>query len=157
MLVRQDSPLARAQGCENVVITSGKYGGNNAFAGPGAGGNATAVAVLSDLLSLPRTQGTQPVRRSHRFAAADDCIAPYFLRFVVQDRPGIVANIAAVLAKFEINLDAVFQKPGYDKDRLPFVVTVEACSARKLDTALQEISRFDFLLEAPLRLKIFGR
>jgi homoserine dehydrogenase len=157
MIVPQDSPLARATGCENVVMTKGKFGGNNAFSGPGAGGNATAVAILSDLLSLPRARGTQVSRRSRRFDAAADYAAPYFLRFVVKDRPGIVANIAAILAKFEINLDAVFQKPGYDKDRLPFVVTVEACSAAKIKDALQEISRFDFLLEPPLQLRIFGR
>jgi homoserine dehydrogenase len=157
MIVRHDSPLARAKGCENVVITNGKFGGNNAFSGPGAGGNATAVAILSDLLSLPRTRGIQASSRPRPFYAAADYIAPYFLRFVVKDRPGIVANIAAVLARFEINLDAVFQKPGYDKDSLPFVVTVEACSAARLKEALQEISHFDFLLEPALQLRIFGR
>jgi homoserine dehydrogenase len=155
MLVRQGSPLARAQGCENVVITEGKFGGTNAFSGPGAGGNATAVAVLSDLVMF--TQGSKPVaRKSRGLGAAEDHVAPYYLRFVVSDRPGIVARIAAVLAKFEINVDAVFQKPGYDKTHLPFVITVEPCSAAKLDAALHEIAAFEFLVEAPLKLRIFA-
>lgn len=156
MLVRQGSPLARAQGCENVVLTEGKFGGTNAFSGPGAGGNATAVAVLSDLVTLTRGESKRVTRKSRDLVAAADHVAPYYLRFVVGDRPGIVASIAAVLAKFEINVDAVFQKPGYDKSHLPFVITVEPCSAAKLDSALHEIASFEFLVESPLKLRIFA-
>jgi homoserine dehydrogenase len=155
MLVPQDSPLARAQGCENVVTTSGRFGGNTSFSGAGAGGNATAVAVVSDLMGLKQSIAAPRSRELRRFDFVADCVAPYYLRFVVKDRPGIVAKIANVLANFEINVDAVFQKPGYDKARLPFVITVESCSTKKLDVALDEISRFDFLVEAPLKLRIF--
>lgn len=156
MLVQQGSPLARAQGCENVVITEGRFGGTNAFSGPGAGGNATAVAVLSDLVALTQGESRAILRKSRDLIAADDHVAPYYLRFVVSDRPGIVARIAGVLAKFEINVDAVFQKPGYDKSHLPFVITVEPCSAAKLEQALREISAFEFMVESPLKLRIFS-
>lgn len=156
MLVQQGSPLARAQGCENVVITEGRFGGRNAFSGPGAGGNATAVAVLSDLVALTQGESRAILRKSRDLIAADDHVAPYYLRFVVSDRPGIVARIAGVLAKFEINVDAVFQKPGYDKSHLPFVITVEPCSAAKLEQALREISAFEFMVESPLKLRIFS-
>jgi homoserine dehydrogenase len=47
-----DGPLARAQGCENVIIVAGELGGETVFAGQGAGGNATAVAVISDALAI---------------------------------------------------------------------------------------------------------
>jgi len=157
MLVRRDSPLARARGCENVVITRGKFAGSTAFFGPGAGGNATAVAVVSDLVTLSENRSVATVHAAKKFDKAKDCVAPYYLRFIVKDRPGIVASIAAELARFEINVDAVFQKPGYDKSHLPFVITVEACSAAKLAAALREISRSDFLVEAPLMLRIFGQ
>ena len=156
MLVRQTSALARAQGCENVVITGGKLGGNTAFSGPGAGGDATAVAVISDLLTLSRHPSIAALRPARNFALAKDCVAPYFLRFVVKDRPGIVASIASVLARYHINVDAVFQKPGFDKSALPFVVTVEACSGAKLGAALEEIAKSEFLVEAPLKLRIFA-
>jgi len=156
MLVRQSSALARAQGCENVVITGGKFGGSTAFSGSGAGGDATAVAVVSDLLTLSQNASISPLRRARRFELADDCVAPYFLRFVVKDRPGIVASIAGVLARYHINVDAVFQKPGFEKSALPFVVTVEACSRVKLVAALQEIAASEFLVETPLKLRIFA-
>ena len=156
MLVPASSPLARAQGCENVVLTEGKFGGSNAFSGPGAGGNATAVAVISDLVALAQASANPMVRDLRALPVSSECTARYFLRFVVRDRPGIVAAIAAALAKFEINVDAVFQKPGYDKARLPFVVTVEACSKAKLQAALDEIALYGFLVEPPLKLRIFG-
>lgn len=155
MLVPRDSPLARARGCENVVIASGKFGGKTAFSGAGAGGNATAVAVVSDLVTLRQGRPVPNLRGVRRFDASGDCVAPYYLRFVVKDRPGIVARIAGILASFEINVDAVFQKPGHDKNRLPFVITVEACRTAKLNAALDEIARCEFHIESPLKLRIF--
>jgi homoserine dehydrogenase len=155
MIVPEESPLAHAHGCENVVIASGKFGGKTAFSGAGAGGNATAVAVVSDLLALTQGWPVPRLRQAHPFDATGDCVAPYYLRFVVKDRPGIVAQIAGILAKFEINVDAVFQKPGYDKSKLPFVITVESCSTAKLHGALDEISHCEFLVDEPLKLRIF--
>ena len=65
---------------------------------------------------------------------------PYYLRFVVRDRPGILAAIAAALAGEDVNLDAVLQEPGYPKDALPFVITVEPCEESRPARALAEIS-----------------
>ena len=156
MLVPASSPLARAQGCENVVLAQGKFGGCTAFSGPGAGGDATAVAVISDLVALASASSAPVIREMRTLPVSNERMSPYFLRFVVRDRPGIVAAIAAALAKFEINVDAVFQKPGYDKARLPFVVTVERCSSKKLQAALDEIALCEFLVEPALKLPIFG-
>jgi homoserine dehydrogenase len=70
----------------------------------------------------------------------------------VKDRPGILASIASSLAKQGINLDAVLQEPGYPKDALAFVITVEACEERALAAALKEIGGADFHAERPLAL-----
>ena len=65
---------------------------------------------------------------------------PYYLRFVVHDKPGILASIAAALASQGVNLDALLQEPGYPKDQLPFVITLEPCAEAQLHAALAEIS-----------------
>jgi homoserine dehydrogenase len=150
-LVLRGSNFGLNMGANNVVTISGHYGGENSFSGPGAGGSATAVAVVSDLLSL--TQRTQD--RSEEWPAGSVTVAPprpYYLRFVVYDRPGILASIAAALAGQGINLDAVLQQPGYPKNALPFVITVEACEEASLTAALDEIGRFEFNAEPPLSL-----
>ena len=77
---------------------------------------------------------------------------PYYLRFVIRDRPGITASIATSLARQGINLEAVLQEPGYPKDALPFVITVELCEEAALAAAMQEIAAADFHAEPPLAL-----
>ncbi len=150
-LVLRGSHFGLNKGANNVVTIAGHYGGENSFSGAGAGGPATAVAVVSDLLSL--TQRTH--ERGEEWPAgriAPPPPRPYYLRFVVQDRPGILSSIAAALANQGINLDAVLQEPGYPKDALPFVITVEACEEPALRAALQDIARSDFHAEPPLAL-----
>ena len=150
-LVPNHSSFGRNEGANNVVSIYGRYGGESAFSGAGAGGPATAVAVVSDLLAL-----TQRVRHGAEEWLPGEIVAPparpYYLRFVVKDRPGILATIAAALAKQRVNLDAVLQEPGYPKDALPFVITVEACEERALEAALDEIRQADWHAEPPLAL-----
>ena len=70
------------------------------------------------------------------------------------DRPGIVAGIAGALAKENINLNAILQKPGFPLDRLPFVVTVEPCRTSALKRALTRIGAMKCLLEKPFDLQM---
>ena len=157
-LVPIDSPMAHITGSLNLVLSSGKYGGQTAFSGHGAGGHSTAVAVVSDLLDMARRRNRAP-----RHPAADvlpvsaNFASEHYLRFVVRDRPGIVAAIANTLAAHAINIDALLQKPGFDKDALPFVVTLEQCPAEQLAAAMREISKLDFLVQPPLTMPILTK
>ncbi len=76
------------------------------------------------------------------------------MRFIVRDRPGIIASIAASLAQHGINLDAVLQEPSQSKTALPFVITLEECDPDNLAAALAEIAALDFHVEAPLAMPI---
>jgi len=153
MLVDLHSPMAWSRGTENMVILSGHYGGDVVFSGHGAGGHPTAVAVVSDLLALAHGSRrveipSAPARVSAEFEV------PHYIRFLVVDRPGIVAAITAALANEHINIRAIVQKPGYPQDALPFVVTVEPCKSSALQRALASIRTMDCLLIEPLDLQI---
>src|SRR5262245_55595239 len=152
VLVQQISAFGRNEGANNIVSIFGRYGGESSFSGAGAGGPATAVAVVSDLLALSTSGEAREAEQWRAGAIVAPAAMPYYLRFVVRDCPGIIATIAAALAKQDINLDALHQETGYPKDSLPFVITVEPCEEVALSAALAEIGRAPWHAEPPLAL-----
>jgi len=157
-LVPTNSPFGRVQRNLNLVLTSGQYGGDMAFQGAGAGGDPTAVAVVSDLMAVAESFAAGPrPRRELQFESPKvscDFETPWYLRLVVKDRPGIIAGLSAILSAHQLNIDAVLQKPGFDKNALPFVITLEPCRDAQLHPALQEMSALPFALRPCLCLPI---
>jgi homoserine dehydrogenase len=157
-LVELSSPLARVEGSQNLLVATGKYGGETVFGGHGAGGHPTAVAVVSDILAIASSREVeipdraQPVETTPTVTA--DFTAKHYLRFLVKDRPGIIAALATILSECHINIDAVLQKPGCPKSHLPFLITLEECKASLVEEALQQINAFDFLVQPCLHLPI---
>ena len=153
MLVPKSSPIAWSHGTQNMIVTSGRFGGDVVFSGHGAGGYPTAVAVMSDVLAV--AQGSAAVRLpARKLKVTGDVNAPHYLRLVVADRPGIVAAIAGALAKQQINIDSILQHRGHASEHLPFVVTTEPCMRSTLEKAMAEMSSMEFMLEPPLVLEI---
>jgi homoserine dehydrogenase len=153
MLVPRTSPIAWSRGTQNMVVTSGRFGGDVVFSGHGAGGHPTAVAVMSDVRAI--AEGSVQVRLpARKTKVVGDVVAPHYLRFIVADRPGIVAAIAGALAKVGANIDSILQHRGFGGERLPFVVTTEPCLSSKLGEAIAEMTTFDFMLEPPVCLQI---
>ena len=153
MLVPKESPLAWSRGTENTVLAGGQYGGDVVFSGHGAGGQPTAVAVVSDLVSIAHGSRTVDLP-SRKTAIGGEFKLRHSIRLVVRDQPGIIAEIALALAEQGININAIFQKPGYANEKLPFVVTVEPCAGSALRRALERIGKMDCLLERPFDLQI---
>jgi homoserine dehydrogenase len=161
-LVDLSSPLARVEGSQNLVIATGTYGGQTVFGGHGAGGHPTAVAVVSDILAIARshqaamtmtmTHAGQPDQKTPTVTA--DLATKHYLRFLVRDRPGIIASLAAILSHCSINIDSVLQKPDCPKSHLPFLITLEECKAALVEQALQQINSLDFLVQPCLHLPI---
>jgi homoserine dehydrogenase len=156
-LVPTNSPFGRVQRNLNLVLTSGQYGGDMAFLGAGAGGDPTAVAVVSDVMFVAqglaggiRDVGTQVSTAG----VSNDFETPWYLRFFVRDQPGIVARLAQIMAAHHLNIDSLLQKPGFDKASLPFVITLEPCRDSALHPALEEMASLDFAIRPCLCLPI---
>ena len=158
-LVPSDSPFGRVQRNLNLVLTSGQYGGDMAFLGAGAGGDPTAVAVVSDVMFVAEGLAGQASAAASSVSTAiisSDFETPWYLRFFVRDQPGIVARLAQILATHRLNIDSLLQKPGFEKASLPFVITLEPCRDSQLHPALDEMAVLDFAIRPCLCLPIMS-
>jgi homoserine dehydrogenase len=157
-LVHRSSPLASVEGPQNLVMCTGKFGGETIFAGHGAGGNATAVAVVSDLISIVRLRQINGVALHENGLAelpvSADFTTRHYLRFTVKDEPGIIASLATIFSRAGINIDSVFQKPGFPASRLPFVITLEPCATSLVEESLRQINQLPFLVQPCVALPI---
>jgi len=161
-LIPQSTILAGVQGAYNAVWVRGAYGEDTFYYGRGAGSSPTGVAVVSDLMRVAREiRAGSPERVSpfaHERLGEYKPIpvtlqhSAYYLRFRVEDRPGIIAKLAGVLADKGISLDAVLQIPAGNWRDLPFVITVEPTSEQSIREALAEMSAHEFLVEPPLAM-----
>ena len=160
-LIPTSTILASVQGPYNAVWVKGMFGEDTFYYGWGAG-HPTGVAVVSDLMRVAREiRGGSPERVSpfaHERLGENKPVSvtlqkrAYYLRFRVEDRPGIIAKLAGILASKHIGLEAVLQEPCDTKHDLPFVITTEQTSEQSIGDAIDEMSNLDFMREAPLAL-----
>ena len=163
-LIPTSTILAGVQGAYNAVWVKGRFGEDTFYYGWGAGARPTGVAVVSDLMRVAREiRGGSPERVSpfaHERLGENKPVSvtlqkrAYYMRFRVDDRPGIIAKLAGILASKHISMDAVLQEPCETKHDLPFVITVEETSEQAIRESLEEMSELDFMREAPLALPL---
>src|SRR5271165_5916362 len=161
-LIPRTTILAGVQGPYNAVWVRGKYGEDTFYYGRGAGAAPTGVAVVSDLMRVAREIRSGSPERVSPFAherlgeykpiPITKQKSAYYLRFRVEDRPGIISKLAGVLASQQISVDAVLQIPSENWRDLPFVITVEPTTEQAIRDALAEMSTQDFLVEPPLAM-----
>jgi homoserine dehydrogenase len=161
-LIPSSTILASVHGSYNAVWVRGEFGQDTFYYGRGAGPHPTGVAVVSDLMRVAREiRGGSPDRVSpfahprlgeYKPIPVTVQKSAYYMRFLVNDRPGIIAALSKILAEKHISLDAVLQLPSDSKQNLPFVITVEPTSEQAIREAVLEMERLDFMTETPLAL-----
>ncbi len=161
-LIPLSTIMAHVDGAYNAIWVKGAHGADTFYYGKGAGPLPTGVAVVSDLMRVAREIVNGSPERVSPFAhdrlreyapiPITHQVRPYYLRFRVIDRPGILASLAAILASAHISLEAVLQEPCENKQDLPFVITLEPTSERAVNEAVAKMSHLDFLLEPPLAM-----
>ena len=161
-LIPQPAILAHVKGAYNAIWVRGAYGEDTFYYGRGAGSKPTGVAVVSDIMRVAREIRFGSCERVSPFAherlgeykplpVTSQTLA-YYLRFRVEDKAGIIATLATILARHNIGIDAVLQLPREDWRDLPFVVTTEPAQEQAIRAAIVDIRDADFLIEPPFAM-----
>jgi homoserine dehydrogenase len=159
-MIPRTSPLARVDGVFNAVEAEGDFVGRIMLEGRGAGAGPTASAVVADLIDLARGRVT-PVWGAQSAALSDAPSVPmtahvgcYYLRLMVVDRPGVIADVTAVLRDGGISLESMLQRGRAPGEAVPVVLVTHETRESAMREALRRIAALDAVLEDPAMIRI---
>jgi len=159
-MVPQSAPIARVDGVFNAVVAEGDFVGRVMLEGRGAGAGPTASAVVADLIDIARGRHT-PV-----WGAAADALSnapsvpmsthvgPYYMRLMVVDRPGVIADVTAVLRDQGISLESMLQRGRAPGEAVPVVLVTHETRESAMTAALERIEALNTVLEPPTVIRI---
>ncbi|MGE4350987.1 MAG: homoserine dehydrogenase [Bdellovibrionales bacterium] len=159
-LVPLDSPLAAASDVMNAIELDSDALGPLLLMGRGAGGSSTASAVISDLVDLARgnmvNSWGQPVAtlRKALILPAQEAKGRWYIRLQLTDKPGVLADISAILRDHAISIGALLQHGRGDKSSVPVIIVTHETNEATLRAALAKIAKLEAVWEAPLSLRI---
>jgi homoserine dehydrogenase len=159
-MVPASAPIAQVEGVFNGVVVEGDEVGAVVHEGRGAGAGPTASAVVGDIVDLAR--GTLlPTFGVPADALADHPIAPmsahagsYYIRLMVLDQPGVLADISAVLRDHEVSIESLIQRGRNPGQAVPIVLTSHDTTEARMCGALDRIAALPAVLEPPRMIRI---
>jgi homoserine dehydrogenase len=159
-MVRHTAPIARVDGVFNAIVAEGDFVGRLMLEGRGAGAGPTASAVAADLIDIARGRLT-PVWGAHSgdLSAAPPVpmsahVGAYYLRLMVVDRPGVIADVTAVLRDQGISLESMLQRGRSPGEAVPVVLVTHETRESAMRAALERISALGAVMEAPAMIRI---
>jgi homoserine dehydrogenase len=121
------------------------------MSGPGAGGPQTATAVLGDVISAMIPPASTPAT-SERLEIVQDVVSSFYLHLEVADEPGVLAEVAQVLARHDVSVKSVVQKGLADQARL--VMVVHPVLESRFSSAMEEIAALDVMRAPPRAIRV---
>ena len=159
-MVPLSAPIARVDGVFNAVVAEGDAVGRVMLEGRGAGAGPTASAVVADLIDIARGRNS-PVWGATQSALSHAPALPmhlhrgaYYLRLMVLDRPGVIADVTAVLRDAAISLESMLQRGRAPGEAVPVVLTTHECDEAAMQSALARLAALDSVLEKPALIRI---
>jgi len=166
-LVPEDRLLAQVGGVMNAIMVKGDAVGPTLYYGAGAGGEATASAVIADLVDVARGLQCAPVSRVPHLGFAPDAVrdyavlditaieTAYYLRLSVLDRPGVLSKLAQIVSSRSISIEAIIQKqPLPDEDHVPLIMLTNRARERDILDAVAAMEALDAVLGEVTHLRV---
>jgi len=161
-MVPRAAPIATVEGVYNAVVVEGDFVGRVMLEGRGAGAEPTASAVVADLLDIAqgRNATSFSVAASHlrrgEAAPMDRHRGAYYVRLMVLDRPGVIADVAAALRDESVSMEQMIQRgraPG-EGEAVPVVLTTHDTDEAAMRRALARIARLGTVVEPPRMIRV---
>jgi homoserine dehydrogenase len=162
-LVPSTQMIAKVDGVMNGISVIGDRVGETMYYGPGAGGDATASAVISDLIDIARVGQSSPMLgfkrnlESSSFTLMDinEITTKYYMRVKVSDEIGVLASIATILGQYNISIDSFLQKQDkLDTNCATLLFSTHKCKEKDIQNAMVEISKLSTCKDTPVMIRI---
>jgi len=162
-LIPERHLLSSVDGVFNAIYVSSDLAGNLLFYGPGAGQLSAASSVVADLVDLTQdikaglfrpTLNIMPDQSIKKLRKSEDFESRYYIRFMAVDKPGVLAKIAGILAKFGISIASVNQKERSKGQVVPVVMTIHSARERNLRQALSIIDKLEAVKEKTVAIRM---
>lgn len=166
-LIPQDQLLAKVDGVMNSVLVDGDAVGQTLYYGAGAGSEATASAVIADIVDIARAKeakaGVQvPYLGFHAdqiqdlpVLAIDEISSAYYLRVIAEDHPGVLAKIASIMSDLGINIESVMQKESdQEGDIIPLVLLTHEVQEKQINTAIEQIEALETTRASVVKIRV---
>ena len=157
-LIRKESPIAQVNGSTNIIAIEGEEIGTTIFSGPGAGMGPTASSVVSDLVAIAsrKSKSTFLNGDKNNSSNQDKTLtkkSSFYLRFVLKDKPGVIARLSGKLGSYGISINQMKQKP-LPKQKATLIMTTHKTVRKSLEKALNDIKRLKICEQRPVSIEI---
>ena len=159
-MVPAAAPIAQVDGVFNAVAVVADPVGLTLAYGRGAGGGPTASAVLADLIDIaagrrvPTFGIPGAALETPERAGTDGLVGSFYLRLMVVDRPGVLADLTAVFRDERVSVEAMIQRARAPDDVVPVVLTTHETSEASIRRSIEKIARLDAVVEDPRLIRI---
>ena len=161
-LISKDQMLSKVDGVMNGVSIYGDCVGESMYYGPGAGGSATASAVISDLIDIARDNKNPmlgykilPSENFMQILPSEQIRTKYYFRLRVRDEKGVLAKLTNIMSLNDLSIDSFLQKPKLKTDEeVTLFFTTHTCCEKDIKRAISVISGENFITQKPFMIRI---
>ena len=159
-LIKKQEMIAKIDGVMNGISVVGDKVGETLYYGPGAGGDATASAVVANIIDIARSGKSKPMLGFDKpmegkltLKATDDIESKYYIRINVSDKKGVLARITKIFEDNNISVETMLQRPSL-ANSANLLISTHIAYERDIQTMMKEIEKLEFVNFAPVMIRI---
>lgn len=160
-MIKKESMISKVDGVMNGISVIGDYVGESMYYGAGAGGEATASSVISDIIAIARGESaamlgfSRPLEEGKlKLKDKGEIYSRYYIRLYVRDKPGVLGQVSQILGRHNISIGAFLQKETDKKNIATMLFSTHHCFEREINHALCELEQIESITQKPFKMRL---